>query len=373
MIVHIISSLSEGGAEVSLYRLCRHGQLGSQRVICLMDGGKYGPLLRDAGVHVDCLNQPRGSVGFLAFFFLWRLLRSYRPTIVQTWMYHSDLIGGLAARLAGVPRIVWGVRTSQLDASGVSLATQLVIRLCALAAKWLPDLIVCCAERAKQVHQEMGYPSTRMHVIANGYDFDVFKPDKPAGQKLRRQLGLSLTSPIIGMVARFDPQKDHRTLLEALALLRWKGQSLACLLIGVGLDGSNPVIKDWISEFGLNSQVHLLGSRQDIPQLMNAMTFHVLTSVCEAFPNVVAESMACGVPCIATDVGDSRAIIGESGWIVSPRDPHALASILETALSESEGSYLRRSSQARDRVVSHYSIDHMVERYFGLYHRISRS
>lgn len=316
---------------------------------------------------MDCLGQRRGQLSVRAVLQLWRLLRRLQPDLVQTWMYHSDLIGGLVARLAGVRRVVWGVRTSQLDAALVGRSTLLVIRICALLSRLLPDRIVCCAERASQVHRRLGYAASRLLVIPNGYDLEAMQPDPAAGARLRAQFGLSAAEPVLAMVARFDPQKDHRTLLEALALLRPQGLVPHCLLVGSGLATSNPTLQAWLQQLGLASQVHLLGSRSDVSAVMNAATVHVLSSAVEAFPNVLAEAMACGVPCVATDVGDSGLIIGSTGWLVPPRDPAALAVALASALQEPQPQYQARCLAARDRIATRFSIGSMVDRYMELY------
>ena len=371
-VVHIITSLDEGGAEAALYRLCSHDPAGGHRVICLMDAGKYGPLLRQAGVPVDCLEQPRGRLGLGALPRLWRLLRQHRPALVQTWMYHSDLLGGVAARLAGVPRLVWGVRTSHLDPALVRASTLVVIRLCALLSWVVPDRIVCCAEGARQVHRRLGYAPWRLRVIPNGYDLTQLAPDPAAGARLRRQLGLDPQAPLLGMVGRFDPQKDHRTLLAALAQLQRQGLTPTCLLVGRGLEPGNAQLQAWLHEFGLDGQVLLLGSRSDVPAVMNALTLHVLSSAYgEAFPNVLAEAMACGVPCIATDVGDSGLILGDTGWLVPPRDPQALAAALAAALAEPAAAHDARRRAARQRIAARFTLDQMVARYRSLYRELA--
>lgn len=367
-IVHIITSLDEGGAEAALYRLCSQDPRGQQWVICLMSEGKYGLLLRQAGVQVASLGLKRGHFTPLAVLRLWRLIRLIQPDLVQTWMYHSDLIGGLVARIAGVRRVVWGVRTSQLDKMMVGRSTLLVIKACALLSHHVPDRIVCCAQRASHVHRQHGYAAERLRVIPNGYDLEALQPDETSGVRLRVQLGLSVVEPLLAMVARFDPQKDHRSLLEALALLRSQGMRPFCLLVGTGLEAGNTQLQAWLQQLGLRDQVRLLGPRRDVPAVMNALSLHVLSSAYgEAFPNVLGEAMACGVPCLATDVGDSGLIMGNTGWLVPPRDPASLAAALATALQEPEAQHQQRRRAARQRIVDQFSIVRMVDRYMELY------
>lgn len=366
-IMHIITSLEEGGAEAVLYRLCLYGPNGRQKVICLMGEGKYGSLLRKVGVTVSCLGLRRGQLTVAAVFLLFRILLKEKPDVVQTWMYHSDLVGGVAARLAGVRHVVWGVRTSQLDSSTVTTSTRWAIRAGALLSWLVPDYIVTCANRAAQVHKNIGYQGRRFVVIPNGYDLEVFKPNREAALRLRSQIGLHPKSPLLGMVARFDPQKDHRTFLEALVILRESGIRVKSLLVGSGLDKSNQLLMNWLYELRLEKDVHLLSSREDVSVVMSALTLHVLSSVCEAFPNVLAEAMACGVPCVATDVGDSGLIVDKFGWLVPSKDPVAMATALSVGLHESPAHHEVRRHQARSHIANHFSIDHMVRNYMELY------
>lgn len=204
-----------------------------------------------------------------------------------------------------------------------------------------------------------------MVVIPNGYDLSVFEPNVSARDNLRSELGL-LTEPTIGFVARFNPLKDHDNLLNALALLSARQACPRCLLVGTGMDESNAWLTGRIAELGLSDRIVLLGRRDDIPSVMNALDLHVMSSSSEAFPNVLAEAMACGTPCVSTDVGDAALIVGETGWIVPPETPEALADAIEGALRERQEhpeAWRARCAAARQRVVDEFSIDRMVQRY----------
>lgn len=144
--------------------------------------------------------------------------------------------------------------------------------------------------------------------------------------RLRHEWGFNHKTFLVGMVARFDPQKDHFTLISALALLKQAGLGLHCVLAGTGMDPRSLELQGWIDNAGLADRVTLLGSRSDIADVMNALDLHLLSSAYgEAFPNVLAEAMACGTPCVATDLGDAPLIVGQTGWVVPSRDPRALA------------------------------------------------
>lgn len=363
-ILHIITGLNDGGAEGVLYRLCAHDVRDRHHVISLTGAGKYGPLLQAIGVPVTCLNMPRGRVTGIGLWRLWRLVREHQVDVVQTWMYHADLLGGLAARLAGHRNIIWGIRNTALVPGESARSTIAVAKVCAWISRIVPRRILCCAEQAIKVHSALGYCSERMVFVPNGYDLGTFLPDAPSGASIRSEFGLG-SAPIIGFVARYDPQKDHDNLLQALKLLRSVDLRPTCLLVGTGVDYDNAALVDRIAELGLSGQVWLLGRRDEMPSVMNALDLHVMSSAFgEAFPNVLAEAMACGTPCVATDVGDAASIVGDTGWIVPPRDPQALADAISRALSELDGpDWVARRQAARRRIENKFSIAKMVENY----------
>jgi len=364
-VMHIISGLTDGGAEAVLYRLCKQDQANYHYVISLSGVGKYGGKLVALGVSVTTLNMQPGRPSPLAFIRLIRLLRRNKPDVVQTWMYHGDLFGGFAARVAGIRSVVWGIHNTTLEKDKSKKTTIWIAKLLAKLSWWLPVQIVACAQRAIDVHEALGYDRSKMRFIPNGYDLADFKPGLDPQGELRARLFSDQSIPLIGTVGRFDPQKDHSNLLDALVILRDRGSVFRCVLVGAGLDSSNAQIVEWISQRGLADYVQLLGRRDDIPSIMNALDLHVLSSASEAFPNVVCEAMACGTPCVVTDVGDAAYIVGDTGWVVPPRDAsslaEAIASALRCVMNSEQSSYC--SSRARLRIKEYFSIDRMVDGY----------
>nr|WP_297458421.1 glycosyltransferase [uncultured Halomonas sp.] len=365
IVVHIITGLNDGGAENILYRLCVSDAHVVHIVISMMDAGKYGPLLDQAGVRVICLGMPAGKVTLMGFYKLWKKLRNIRPPIVQTWMYHANLIGGLGAKLAGVPRVFWGIHHSNLAPGTVKRSTIWVAKLCAKLSHFIPTHIISCSKQAVPVHVGIGYAEQKFLVIPNGYDLANFQPHRASGEKIRRELGINANQFLVGMVARFDPQKDHRNLFNALACLIELKVDVQCVLVGTGMDKENHQLVQWLTEAGCWARVHLLGRRSDIPAVMSTLDLHVLSSLGEAFPNVLAEAMACGTPCVTTDVGDAALIVGETGWVVPPRDSTALANAVIKALGEKQAGveWSTRQSAARQRIVDLFNIETMVESY----------
>lgn len=363
-VIHIISGLNDGGAEAVLYRLCVNDKTIKHHVVSMMDEGKYGSLLRKAGVPVFCMNMPRGRVTFGGLWQLWRLLRQIRPQVVQTWMYHADLVGGVVARFAGVRQVFWGIRHSTLDIEKSRRSTIWVAKLCARISSRVPSTIICCAQKALEVHRDLGYAADKLRVIPNGYDLVRFGIDREARVRLR--VGWNVGDRwLIGMIGRFDPLKDHKNLLDALAIIKLHGVDFCCVLAGRGLDQNNAQLMAWLTELDLAGEVKLLGQRMDIPDVMNALDMHVLSSSSEAFPNVVAEAMACGTPAVVTDVGDAAAIVGETGWVVPPKNPEALADVLlqTRAAMQNEVAWQVRCTAARQRVEDLFSLDRMIRNY----------
>lgn len=363
-VVHVITDLKDGGAEAALYRLCSvEGRAWVPHVISLMGPGKYGPKLEAAGVPVISMNMPQGRVSLSGLWLLWRTLRKIQPQAVQTWMYHADFLGGVTARLAGIRNVHWGVHNSVLVPGQNSRSTILIAHLCAWLSHFVPRTVICCAQKAADVHRALGYRASALRTIPNGYDLEQFRPSREQRSAVRHELGFA-DEAIIGFVARYDPAKDHANLLSALAVLRQKSVAVFCLLVGSGMDDSNIKLKEHIARHGLEDQVILLGRRDDIPSIMNAIDVHVLSSSAEAFPNVLAEAMACGTPCVSTDVGDAVDIVGESGWIVRPGDPQALAEKIGEALEAiSHPDWESRKSQARNWIASSFSIARMERNY----------
>lgn len=331
-VLHVITGLNDGGAEAVLYRLCTQ-EPSKHQVISLMDNGKYGPLLIKYNIPVYQLNLNPSKPSPYKIFELYKLIKKIEPSIVQTWMYHADLLGGIAAKTAGVPKIFWGIRHSNLSKGTIKPTTYAVMKSCALLSHFIPTKIISCSKAAVNSHIAQGYDSDKFEVVQNGYDLNSFRP---LSQSVERVNFSSAGFPVIAMVARFDIQKDHANLLNALSILKNKGLNFHLVLVGKGINHDNfelmQLIKD--SSLVVDKDITLYGQSDNIPLLMNSIDLHVLSSLGEAFPNVLAEAMACGIPCISTDVGDAKEIVSEYGWIVESQNSTLLAEAIESALEE---------------------------------------
>lgn len=360
-VVHIISGLGQGGAETVLYRLVTAPRQNTEHIVVSMgDEGVFGPRLRQAGVAVHTLNMT-GALGVAAGpVRLWRLLRDMRPDVVQTWMYHADLVGGLVARLAGSRAVSWGIRNSGADLAKSSRVSRGLAAVCAPLSRAIPAVVVACAENAAIRHCKWGYDRQKMRVVHNGYDLSRWQPDVVLRARLRHQWGVADDEHVVGVVARWNPLKDHENLFAAMAKLP-AGVRVRLVLVGHEMTASNPELMSRLRHFGLDDRTILMGRRDDVETIMPGFDVHVLSSRAEGFPNVVAEAMAAGVLCVVTDVGDAAHIVGDAGWVVPPRDPVALAQGIERAVQSigtPEGQ--RRLNAGRRRVAELFSLDTMV-------------
>ena len=365
--LHIITGLNDGGAEAVLYRLCQLDRGNQHTVISLMDMGKYGSLLTEIGVVVYTLDFPIGRMNLSGIAKLYNLIRVLKPDVVQTWMYHADLIGGVVARLAGVKIIVWGVHHTTLVKGESKRSTILIAKLNAFLSSFVPKKIIYCAQKSREVHESIGFKSSKGVVVPNGYNISDFQPSENGRINFRKSLGVSDQVFLIGHVGRYDPQKDHKNLLAAISKLKKPAIPFKVVMVGTNLQPSNDALFDIVGEYKLTDDIFLLGRRNAIPNAMNGFDLFVLSSAFgEAFPNVLNEAMACGTPCVTTDVGDAGVIVGDTGWVVEPRNPQQLASAIEMAIVESQTdkhAWLERKIAARNRIVENFSIELMVESY----------
>lgn len=368
-IVFIITGLSIGGAEMMLLKVLE--RLDRQRftphVISLTTLGELAPRIAALGIPVKALGLKANLPSPLGFFRLVQMLKRLNPDVVHTWMYHADLLGGLAARLTGVSAIGWCIHHSNFDKDKTKFSTRAVVGLCASISKWVPSRILSCSEKARQVHVGCGYAAEKMVVVPNGFDLARFQPDSNARCRIRAELGIAEQTLLVGQIGRFDPQKNHAGFFKAAGLLHRHMPQVHFVLAGQGVGVGNVALMQAITQAGVLANTHLLGLRNDIPELMAALDVLASSSYGEAFPNVLGEAMACGVPCAVTDVGDSAYIVGDTGRVVESGDMHGLAAALEELLVLPRSEKAALSECARARVAEHFEIGGVVRRYENFY------
>jgi glycosyltransferase involved in cell wall biosynthesis len=375
-VTHIIAGLAPDGAERMLHRLVlgMDSSRFENEVISLTDLGPMAEQFQAAGVRVRALGMSRGSANpyYLAKLATW-LRKLPEQQIIQTWMYHADLVGGLAAKLAGCAGLVWNIRHSELHPGVDKRHTIWTARACAALSSRLPRRIICTSESSRTFHEKLGYAHDRMEVIPNGFDLDLFRPDTAARCAVRDELGIAPSTLLIGYVARKHPVKDHRTFLEAAGLLHKQFPDVCFVLCGEGATHEDADLRHWSDEVGVRGSCFFLGRRDDISRVINAFDIATSSSASEAFPNALAEAMACGVSAVVTNVGDSRSILGETGSVVPPKDPKALAQAWAGLIQAGPDLRQRLGEAARAHVQTHFAMSNVLRKYEALYTEIEAS
>ena len=370
-ITHIITGLAAAGAETTLYHLlaAMNRQEYQNEVISLTDRGATAARIEGLGVPVRALAMMRSVPNPLAIRRIAKILRRSRPHLVHTWMYHSNLLGGLAAQAAGGIPVIWGIHHSKIDSRDTKRFTVWTVRACAWFSRQLPVRIICCANSSELAHIQLGFDPQKMEVIYNGIDSEVFQPNPEARLALRSRLGVPPDALLIGMAGRLHRHKDQKNFFAAARLLRGEFPNVHFVLCGEGIVPENPKLSDEVAD-GLQGCCHLLGLQREMPAFYSGLDIAANSSLSEAFPLAVGEAMACGIPCVVTDVGDSPAIVGDTGRIVPPQQPALMASAWRELIHAGAETRQILGQAARERVVTHFSVTQFAQRYQSLYRSV---
>jgi len=368
-IAHVISGLGSGGAENMLERLISGLPAAEfeHTVFSLTGDGPVGVRLRAAGCETRTLGFSKGAGALLACARLARGLRANSPDLVQTWLCHADLLGGLAARYVTRTPVVWGVHQAETDRAMTPLSTRWAKALCARLAGRIPARVVSVSQAGARLLVDAGYPRGRIVVIPNGVDTDRFHPDANVRAALRAELASGPADVLIGLVARWHPDKDHATFVAAAGRVRAACPAARFVLVGNDMTATNTALADLLIRHGVVDVCHLLGHRDDLPRLFAGFDLAVLSSRTEAFPNVILEAMATALPTVATDVGDVAYMIGETGRVVPPGDPAALAEAILAVCAATADQRGALGAIARQRVIEHFGLATSIARYRALY------
>jgi len=338
-------------------------------VVSLTDMGEFGAKIAALGVPVHALGMSPGRPSPAALLRLRRLVRTVRPDLLQGWMYHGNLAASVGRVMAnGNPALVWNIRQSLYDIANEKAGTRAVIRLGKLLSRH-PDGILYNSHLSRAQHEAFGYHAAHGAVIPNGFDTTLWRPNAVARQQMRAALGLGPRDKLVGFVGRYHPMKDIPNFLQAMAGLMAADPQVHCAIIGQDAGPENPALAPYFNALPA-ARRHVFGRRDDVAQLMPGFDLFCLSSNSEAFPNVLGEAMACGLPCVAADVGDCRHIIGDTGRIVAASDPVALCQALDDMLLLDEDARLSLGVKARARIADHFSLAATVDRYTTLYDSI---
>jgi len=364
-LVHIISDLSIGGAEMMLYKLLSRTDLDRFEpvVISMIDRGPLRARIEALGIPVHTMRMKPGVPSPLGFWRLVRLMRRLKPDLVFGWMYHSCLAAQLARFcLPQRTKVFWSIHSAIDSFALEKKLTTAVIRACALLSK-LADRVIFVSRASQTQHGPLGYSLGRSCVIPNGINTSEFVSSKESRGSVRAELGLPEHAVLIGMMGRYHPMKDYANFLQAAALISKQYPDTNFALIGQGIDDQNVELRRSIRELGLERRTRLLGERHDIPRIAAALDVFSLSSYSESFPNVIGEAMACEVSCAVTHVGDAPWIVGHAGRVVPPRDPRALADAWSEIIELGADGRITLGRAARSRVIEHFKLESVVAQY----------
>ena len=370
-IYHLITSLDTGGAERSLVNLvtAMNRDEFENEVITLLKPGPMAQTLAQAGIPVTSMEIGRHKPNPAAVLALIRHLRMKRPAILQTWLYHADFFGSVTALFAKPDHLVWNVRSSQIGDPSIRRSTRYLARFLGMLSR-RPDAIIVNSRDGQRDHERIGYRPKRWVNIANGVDLERFRPRRDERATLRTRLGIPADATVIGLVARYHPMKDIDTFLRAASRFQQEHENAKFVLCGDGLDAGNSTLAKLVRALDLDRNIVLHGPRSDIELIYPVFDLLTLCSIAgEGFPNVLCEAMACDVPCVATDIGDSAEIIDDCGLIVPKGDHGALARAWHVLLAKHPQP---GTETPRSRIAARYSLETMRAQYESFYRSLAQ-
>ncbi|MBV9620540.1 MAG: glycosyltransferase [Gammaproteobacteria bacterium] len=370
-IVHVITGLDQGGAEAMLEKLVLTGRRMNpeveQRVISLRQSGAVGARLMRAGIAVESLDLKLSLRSFRRLApLLRRLHQEPELPVIQTWLWHADLLGGVCARIAGNPKVVWNLRNSMPAHAATKRMSRLAARVCAVLSSRVPRLIICNSQAALRAHVAIGYRADRCLVIPNGFDLRTFAPSAGARDEVRARWGALPEQPVVGMVARVDPLKDHQTFIAAAARVAPAAPLARFVLVGEGVT-RDEAIRHALERTTISGRFILEERSERVADVMSALDIFCLASRSEGFPNVVGEAMACALPTIGSDVGDLRYIVGDDRLVATAADAASLADRLAYVLALSVEERRALGSTMRQRIESEFDIERAWRSYLEVY------
>ncbi len=366
----IINSLDRGGAEtvmVDLMNVLKKNNI-DLHVISLLGKGNVYNDIANLGIKVSAINKKKSIFFVFSFIKLLLLLIRTKPDVVHTWMYHSDLFGGLAAKIAGVKKIIWSIHNTNLDKDKTKLSTRITVRICVILAYWIPTGVIFCSIKSAKYHALIGYPKEKITIIHNGFNTSKYHPTKEFRSKLLNELDITNKDVfLIGHIGRFNPIKNHAGFINAASIINKSFPEVHFILAGDGVDSQNKSLNLIIDNLGVSKVVHMIGYRSDTLEIISSLDLLVSSSFGEAFPLVVGEAMSCEVPCVVTNVGDSAYLVNDTGEIVYNNSAYDIANGVKKILKMKEEDYRKMCICARYRIIDNFKIETIAKQYMEVY------
>jgi glycosyltransferase involved in cell wall biosynthesis len=373
VIIELITDLNVGGAEKMFYDFLVHfDRTQFDLIVIALVSGNLKEKIESLGIPVYVFDMKRGRANIFAFFHLFRRIRTIRPHLIHGWMYHANIVAVLASIFShGRVPCIWSIHGSITSIKSENKITAAIIKFGGYLSNY-PKLIHFVSVVSAKQHYEIGYRNSKTVVVPNGFDTDIFRRRNSTFNALRDELNINSEAVLVGLIGRFHHVKDHGNFLESASLLLKKRNNVHFILVGRDIDKRNRFIGERINRLNLTNYVHLLGEREDIPMITSSLDIACSASYSEAFSMAIGEAMSCEVSCVVTDVGDSKAIVGDTGMVVPPRDPEAFANALMELIDLGPEGRVKLGDDARKRIIENFSIHSIVDKFKELYHLVSK-
>lgn len=360
-ILHIITSLKKSGAEQNLYYVATEDKENHHIVVSLLPKSYYGFKLEQRNIKTFYLNLDNKINFFSELKKLYLIIKSEKPNIIQTWMYHSDIIGGFLAIIAGNKNIVWNIRSSFLNFDKLKIKSKIIYYIHLILSNFIPKFIITNSVSAISFHKFL-FNKNKFVLINNGFK----------NPKYDNLISLSNKIFIIGHFARFDPQKNHLMILEMAEILKLQNVKYKLFLFGRNVNFSNSFFKEKIYEKNLQENIELFDEVVDVNTYYKKCDCVVSTSIYgEGFPNVLAEAMNNGVVCLSTNIGESLKIVKEKNRIFDNLSDLVSKIIeLKKVKDENPSEWLVLKNQCKTHIRKNFSIKKMIKNYHFVWNKI---
>jgi len=373
-ILHIITDLDIGGSEIMLIKLLYHLKKDRFKnfVVSLKSNNPLKKFLKDKNILIYELNLDYSRNKFNKVLNLLKIIKNYKPDIIHTLLYHADLIGIIIGKFILNKKVIWNIRCSNMNLKKYGKSGYLVFKLCSNLSNF-PNSIIFNSEIGKYYHINKGYCPKESYIIPNGFDLSVFKPDNIKRELFRAKYNINKNCICIGIASRYDMMKDHDNFLMAASLIKNKLKNIKFLMCGNNVDPDNKDLISKINYYDLHKNVILLGKLSNIIPFYQSLDIYCSSSSFgEGFPNAVGEAMACGVPCVVTDVGDCKKIVKGVGLVVPPKNSNELSKAMLKLINMSKQERKSLGLKAREKIKKNYDIKNIVKQYENLFIKIAR-
>lgn len=360
-ILFICNSLDIGGAESIMYELIKNFKSYKKEIICLTKKGYYSKLIENEEIKITYLNLNKNIFDIIKLIKLYKKIFLKKPKIIHSFLYHSDVFASILGKLAFRKIIIWSVHHDFIKSDNTILRN-IQVQFLSIISNFIPNKIIYCSKESLKNHEKYGYSKRKSILIENGICTNKFQPRKENYHKIRKLLHLKRSTFLIGHIARYHPIKGHNTLLSSLKLVKEKNKNFRCIMIGKNVDKRNILLNNQIRKNNLEGIIILYGETRYPQKLMNSFDLNIISSLSESSSLVLMETMASGIPNLATDVGPMKKTIGETGWIVKKKSPKDLAEKINFIL-RNKSHIKNKSLLARKRILYKYSQKQMLKAY----------